>query len=368
MMATPFAPSAVQHAGRGAPVARTSPSRPCRHAARVAMPLPGRQPGEVELQSNGDGITEALDRIPDGLFTLDHDWRFTYLNRSAERFFGRPREQLLGRVLWEVFPEEVHSGLHHELARARTALAPIRFEKFYPGPACWTEVQAHPGRDGLLVQLRDVSEQRRALEKAERDRTARVEQLEQQVRILQELLARAGPTGPPPSGVPLSRTVPDVFPGLVARYGQLLDRAFEGRLFRLGNDLSSALRSLGEHLGVLGAGPRDVIDLHTLALQPRTTSAPAGRVQAYVEEGRLLLLELMGCLASYYRARALPTATACVHRPPELPAAGRAPLSEPELPAAGRAPLSEPELPAAGRAPLSEPNPSAAGRPGGGNE
>ena len=50
-----------------------------------------------------------LDRVPDALFSLDRDWRFSYLNPAAERLLGAPLEELLGKRLWDHFPETVGS-------------------------------------------------------------------------------------------------------------------------------------------------------------------------------------------------------------------------------------------------------------------
>ena len=43
--------------------------------------------------------------------------------------------------------------------------------------------------------------------------------------------------------------------------------------------------------------------MHSAALKQKVRGAPPAKAQAYVEEGRLMLLELMGHLASYYRIR-----------------------------------------------------------------
>jgi GAF domain-containing protein len=49
------------------------------------------------------------------------DWRFTYVNAEAERLLGRPREELLGGCLWELFPATLGSDFEVELPRrART--------------------------------------------------------------------------------------------------------------------------------------------------------------------------------------------------------------------------------------------------------
>ena len=69
--------------------------------------------------------------------------------------------------------------------------------------------------------------------------------------------------------------------------------------------MSEALRELADRLGAVRAGPRDVVDLHTVVLRQRLATATVEQAAAYGEEGRLLLLELMGDLVSYYRGYAL---------------------------------------------------------------
>jgi hypothetical protein len=47
--------------------------------------------------------------------------------------------------------------------------------------------------------------------------------------------------------------------------------------------------------------PRDVVEIHLAAMRARAEEAPPQKTQAYVEEGRVLVLELMGHLANFYR-------------------------------------------------------------------
>jgi hypothetical protein len=82
-----------------------------------------------------------------------------------------------------------------------------------------------------------------------------------------------------------------------------MDQGLERRFYKVELDLSEDLRLLAEQLGRLGAGPRDVVELHVRALKDRTKGVPPPKAQLYTDEGRLMLLELMGYLASYYRNR-----------------------------------------------------------------
>ena len=44
-----------------------------------------------------------------------------------------------------------------------------------------------------------------------------------------------------------------------------------------------------------------MVDIHTKALRQKTQDANLAKAQAYVGEGRLMVLELMGYLTSFYR-------------------------------------------------------------------
>lgn len=100
---------------------------------------------------------------------------------------------------------------------------------------------------------------------------------------------------------PLRETLPDLFDELVEHYGELLDLALEQRIYKVNYQISESLRTLGDQLGFLKAGPRDVVQIHHIALQHKASNVTLSKSRAYLEEGRLLVLELMGNLVSYYR-------------------------------------------------------------------
>jgi signal transduction histidine kinase len=92
---------------------------------------------------------------------------------------------------------------------------------------------------------------------------------------------------------------------IVERYRGLLDTALHRKAYRgHGGGIADDLRALAERLGDLGAGPREITEVHTLALKQAVRGVPAAKTAALLSEGRLLALELMGNLASYYRRRA----------------------------------------------------------------
>jgi sigma-B regulation protein RsbU (phosphoserine phosphatase) len=103
---------------------------------------------------------------------------------------------------------------------------------------------------------------------------------------------------------PLHQRVPLEHSDIVESYGTLLGTALHRKAYRgQGEGLSDDLRALAERLGDLGAGPREVTDVHARALRVAVRGSTAAKTQALLAEGRLLALELMGNLASYYRRR-----------------------------------------------------------------
>lgn len=116
-------------------------------------------------------ILTILESITDGFFTLDGDWRFSYVNPQAEAMLGRSRESLVGRDIWEEFPEAVGTLFELESRRAKAERVRVAAEDYYPPLGRWFSVHAYPSPDGLSVYFTDVTERRRseeALKQSER--------------------------------------------------------------------------------------------------------------------------------------------------------------------------------------------------------
>lgn len=137
-------------------------------------------------------------------------------------------------------------------------------------------------------------------------RDVRVQQ-ERELQILDQL-SRSAPvpvTAERFGSLPLRESLPDVFDELLSGYAEAIEYALEQRVYKVDRAVSEVLRGMADRLGALRAGPRDVIELHTFGMRRRLANATAEQADAYAEEGRLLVLELMGHLVSYYRGYSL---------------------------------------------------------------
>jgi CheY-like chemotaxis protein len=129
---------------------------------------------------------------------------------------------------------------------------------------------------------------------------------EHELTLLESLAGAPTPITAQRFGVlPMRDSMPAEFTRLVRLYTDVLNRALDQRAYKIDHKTSQALHELADELGALSAGPRDVIDLHVMALKDRLAHANREQASALTEEARLLVLELMGDVVTYYRSYTL---------------------------------------------------------------
>ena len=95
--------------------------------------------------------------------------------------------------------------------------------------------------------------------------------------------------------------IPKTFQKMCESYAEILDRAVETRVYKVDDDISQSTRQMAEELGFLRAGARDIIDIHNEALKNKIQKKNSGEVRIFIEESRIVILQLMGNLLSFYR-------------------------------------------------------------------
>jgi len=89
---------------------------------------------------------------------IDGQWRYTYVNPKAEeilRPLRKTRENLLGEVLWQEFPDLLNTPVEQHYRRAMTERVTIEFEFFYPALHCWFGIRVYPAKDGLAIYFQE---------------------------------------------------------------------------------------------------------------------------------------------------------------------------------------------------------------------
>lgn len=116
---------------------------------------------EQDLAEKHDQIRSILESITDGFFSVDREWRIQHWNRQAEVLLGRTGSEVLGKNLWDQFPEAVPSKFFGKYHDAMEHGRVVSFEEFFPPLSMWISADAYPSKDGLSVFFRDITEQKR---------------------------------------------------------------------------------------------------------------------------------------------------------------------------------------------------------------
>jgi PAS domain S-box-containing protein len=150
--------------------------------------ITARKRAEESRQESEHRTRTVLESITDAFFAVDRDWRFTYFNPKAERLLNRKPDDLLGQVIWEVYPGLKGSEFEQAYRRVAQERDTLSLTAFYPDHQRWYEVHVYPATDGgISVYFQDVSQRKRSEAEMERLR----ETSEQQRRIYETALSNS---------------------------------------------------------------------------------------------------------------------------------------------------------------------------------
>ena len=92
----------------------------------------------------------TLENISDAFVALDRKRRFVYVNRLTGRFWGKPQKELLGKNIWEVFPQAVGTESYQAIERAAKEELSTELETaFLLLPGSWVAGRVYPSAEGL---------------------------------------------------------------------------------------------------------------------------------------------------------------------------------------------------------------------------
>ena len=121
-----------------------------------------RRQAELRLEESERRSRAILESITDVFGQLDREWRFAYVNSAAERMTGRSAHELIGKNLWEVYPDALGTIIETSFRRAMAERTPVSFENYYVHWNRWFDTSAYPSDIGLSVYFRDVTERKRS--------------------------------------------------------------------------------------------------------------------------------------------------------------------------------------------------------------
>ncbi|TAG95064.1 MAG: PAS domain S-box protein [Oscillatoriales cyanobacterium] len=121
-----------------------------------------RKLSAAALEKSQQQIVNILENITDGFFTLNCNYEFTYVNPKAEQWLQRRCQELIGKNIWEEFPETIDTIFFQHFYRSVSDQANLKFEASYPPLNIWFEVEVYPSDEGLSVFFQNITDRKNA--------------------------------------------------------------------------------------------------------------------------------------------------------------------------------------------------------------
>src|ERR1700720_2890295 len=92
------------------------------------------------LQRRERYANAIMESITDGFAVVDSRWRFRFLNEQVVRLASRERQAMIGRSMWEIFPELVGTRVETEARRAIAEETPRGIQLVAPVLGGWVDI------------------------------------------------------------------------------------------------------------------------------------------------------------------------------------------------------------------------------------
>jgi diguanylate cyclase (GGDEF)-like protein/PAS domain S-box-containing protein len=164
----------------------------------AAAPVPGPLPAAAPAGPPSDAGASppppgfAVAALPDGVLTVDVDFRLTYLNDRCRELLRLGDREVTGTSFWELFPGLQGTNFQEQFGGVARERRPLEVETLCACADAWLEVRAWPlDEGGVALQLRDVS-QRRSVQEELRSRESLYRRLFQESRTPLFVMAQDG--------------------------------------------------------------------------------------------------------------------------------------------------------------------------------
>jgi PAS domain S-box-containing protein len=127
----------------------------------------------------------VLASISDAFSAVDRQWRYTYANEKVAVYAGLSPNEMIGRVIWDVFPDAVGTEFYDRCQQVMRTGEASHGEFFHPPWQSWLDVRIYPTKGGIVIFRADITERKRQ-EQLSREREAKLEESQDRLRVATE--------------------------------------------------------------------------------------------------------------------------------------------------------------------------------------
>ncbi len=145
----------------------------------------------TKLKQAEEQITAILESITEAFVHVDSAWQLTYVNQRAEAFYEKKREELLGKLLWDIMSGVLRTIIEQQLRDAMKRQQALHFEVKHLAKQRWLEIHVYPALGGLSIYFQDITTRKQMEESVRKSR----EELYSLTETMPQLVWTADPDG-----------------------------------------------------------------------------------------------------------------------------------------------------------------------------
>ena len=121
----------------------------------------------MSMSLSKEQCVDIIESISDGFISMDNKLVVLYFNNAAEKMLGRHRLDVIGKNLFDAFPEAKGSLFEKKYSEALKTKKQTSFETFFEVPPYtnWYDVRIYPSKNGISVYFLVITEQKKIEEK-----------------------------------------------------------------------------------------------------------------------------------------------------------------------------------------------------------
>jgi PAS domain S-box-containing protein len=130
----------------------------------IAKDITSSKKHQLLQEATAKRLNNILESIKDAFFTIDNEWRFTYINQEFDRIMAVDSSTWIGQRIQDVYDvlEEENKYFFSKFQEVLDSREPVHFEQYASSVSKWLDVSAYPSEEGISIYFKEVTDRKNA--------------------------------------------------------------------------------------------------------------------------------------------------------------------------------------------------------------